>query len=129
MRKILALLVLTFCLFLEVKSQSLYMPRNVEAAYKRGTRSLTGRPGPHYWQNHGIYDITLSAMPPDRMIRGSEKITYFNNSPDTLKEIVMSLVLNFHKPEAIHYEYFDSARFTSGLHIDHFAIDGQSWDP
>ena len=129
MRKILALLVLTSCLFLEVKSQSLYMPRNVEAAYKRGTRSLTGRPGPHYWQNHGIYDITLSAMPPDRMIRGSEKITYFNNSPDTLKEIVMSLVLNFHKPEAIHYEYFDSARFTSGLHIDHFAIDGQSWDP
>lgn len=129
MRKILALLILTSCLFFETKAQSLYMPRNVEAAYKRGTRSLTGRPGPHYWQNHGIYDITLSAMPPDRMIRGSEKITYVNNSPDTLKEIVMSLVLNFHKPEAIHYEYFDSARFTSGLHIDHFAINGQPWDP
>lgn len=128
MRKLIALFILTACFSTEVSAQSLYMPRNVEAAYKKGSRSMTGRPGPHYWQNHGIYDITLTAMPPNRIIRGSEKITYFNDSPDTLKEIVMSLVLNFHKPEAIHYEYFDSARFTSGLHIDHFAIDGQEWD-
>lgn len=130
MRKFITLLALAASLFVQVQAQtSLYMPRNVEAAYQKGTRSMTGRPGPHYWQNHGVYDITLTATPPNRIIRGSEKITYFNNSPDTLKEIVMSLVLNFHKPEAIHYEYFDSARFTSGLHIDHFAIDGQVWDP
>lgn len=129
MRKLITLFAVAACLFTEVKAQSLYMPRNVEAAYQKGTRSTTGRPGPHYWQNHGAYDITLTAMPPNRIIRGSEKITYFNDSPDTLKEIVMSLVLNFHKPEAIHYEYFDSARFTSGLHIDHFAIDGHAWDP
>jgi hypothetical protein len=129
MRKLITLFAVAACLFTEVKAQSLYMPRNVEAAYKKGTRSTTGRPGPRYWQNHGVYDITLTAMPPNRIIRGSEKITYFNDSPDTLKEIVMSLVLNFHKPQAIHYEYFDSARFTSGLHIDHFAIDGHAWDP
>ncbi|TAN01097.1 MAG: M1 family peptidase [Chitinophagaceae bacterium] len=129
MRKLITLFAVAACLFTEVKAQSLYMPRNVEAAYKKGTRSMTGRPGPHYWQNHGVYDITLTAMPPNRIIRGSEKITYFNDSPDTLKEIVMSLVLNFHKPQAIHYEYFDSAWFTSGLHIDHFAIDGYAWDP
>ncbi|MGH2642562.1 MAG: M1 family metallopeptidase [Chitinophagaceae bacterium] len=129
MRKFILLVVLSACLITEVNAQFLYMPRNVEAAYKNGTRSMKGRPGPHYWQNHGVYDITLTAMPPDRTIRGTEKITYFNDSPDTLKEIVMSLVLNFHKPEAIHYEYFDSTRFTSGLHIDHFSIDGQAWDP
>lgn len=126
-RKVIVFSVLIALFFVQVNAQSLYMPRNVEEADRKGTRSMDGRPGPHYWQNRGVYDITLTAMPPDRTIRGSEKITYFNDSPDTLKEIVMSLVLNFHKPEAIHYEYFDSARFTSGLHIDHFSIDGQDY--
>lgn len=126
-RKVIVFSVLIALFFVQVNAQSLYMPRNVEEAYRKGTRSMDGRPGPHYWQNRGVYDITLTAMPPDRTIRGSEKITYFNDSPDTLKEIVMSLVLNFHKPEAIHYEYFDSARFTSGLHIDRFSIDGQDY--
>jgi hypothetical protein len=65
---------------------TLYTPREVKIAYKKGTRSPDGRPGPNYWQNHGRYEITINAAPPDRLIRGTEKITYFNNSPDTLKD-------------------------------------------
>jgi len=106
-------------------SQSLYMPRNVQESFEKGVRSPDGRPGAHYWQNHGRYDITLTALPPDRTIRGSEKITYFNESPDTLHSVVFRLVLNFHKPEALHYIDMDSTRFTTGLHVDRFAINGQ----
>ncbi|HEV3412990.1 MAG TPA: hypothetical protein VG101_10940, partial [Puia sp.] len=66
----------------------LYVPRDVQLAYKNGTRSPDGRPGRRYWQNSGRYEISIDAAPPDRTIRGSEKITYFNNSPDTLRVIV-----------------------------------------
>jgi len=60
------------------------MPRNVKAAVAKGARTLRGLPGTKYWQNHPRYDITFTALPPDRTIRGTERITYFNNSPDTL---------------------------------------------
>jgi hypothetical protein len=30
----------------------LYMPRDVQQAYVKGTRSPDGRPGPNFWQNH-----------------------------------------------------------------------------
>jgi hypothetical protein len=31
----------------------LYVPRDIQQAYAKGTRSPDGRPGPNYWQNHG----------------------------------------------------------------------------
>ena len=68
-------------------AQPLYMPRAVKQAYERGTRSPDGRPGPKYWLNHGRYTITVTALPPDRTVRGTERIVYFNNSPDTLKSL------------------------------------------
>ncbi|HWH52299.1 MAG TPA: hypothetical protein VN651_12210, partial [Gemmatimonadaceae bacterium] len=49
----------------------LYMPRQIKLAYDHGTRSLDGKPGAKYWQNHGRYTITVTAAPPDRMITGS----------------------------------------------------------
>ncbi len=59
-------------------SQSLYTPRDVKQAYLRGTRSSDGRPGSHYWQNKGRYDITITVTPPDRTVEGAETITYTN---------------------------------------------------
>ncbi|HEY0528959.1 MAG TPA: hypothetical protein VGD02_09025, partial [Gemmatimonadaceae bacterium] len=52
-------------------SNALYMPRTIQQAYRKGTRSYDGRPGPNYWQNRGRYNISISATPPDRTIRGS----------------------------------------------------------
>ena len=63
---------------------TLYMPRNVKAAVAKATRTLDGRPGAKYWQNHARYTITVTALPPDRTIRGTEQIVYVNDSPDTL---------------------------------------------
>src|SRR3954469_6580706 len=80
---------------------SLYMPRGVAAAYRKGTRSPDGRPGPNYWQNRARYNISIHAFPPDRTIRGEEQITYFNNSPDTLRRPAIRLLLNVHKPGAV----------------------------
>ncbi|MCO5286166.1 MAG: M1 family metallopeptidase [Chitinophagaceae bacterium] len=110
-------------------AQSLYRPRNVKVAFENGTRSMNGNPGPHYWQNLSNYDISLTVAPPDRTIKGSEEITYFNESPDTLKTITFRLLKNFFMPEAIHFISMDSSVLTSGVHIDKFAINGvvSSW--
>ncbi|MEP6512792.1 MAG: M1 family peptidase, partial [Parafilimonas sp.] len=67
------------------------MPRDIERAYKNETRSYDGRPGKNYWQNFARYNITVTAMPPGRNIKGSEEITYINNSPDTLMNPVIKL--------------------------------------
>jgi hypothetical protein len=107
-------------------SQSLYTPRNIQQAYKKGTRSPDGRPGPNYWQNKGRYTITVTAAPPDRTIFGTEHITYINNSPDTLRNPIIKLILNIHKPGAVRYGLSDSTYLTSGVVIDAFTQNGES---
>jgi len=121
------LLVLLFAISLcnTLNSQPLYTPRDIKEAYRKGTRSPDGRPGSHYWQNKGRYDITITAAPPDRTIRGSETITYFNNSPDTLKTLVFRLTVNIHKPGAVRLGPADSAYLTEGINIDAYAENGQ----
>jgi hypothetical protein len=106
-------------------TQSLYVPRDIQLAYKKGTRSPDGRPGPNYWQNGGRYEISIDAAPPDRTIRGSEKITYLNNSPDTLRVIVIRLTVNVHKPGAVRLNTEDSTYLNPGIQIDSYAENGQ----
>lgn len=124
MKKIFILFFIAFY-FSSVNAQSLFMPRDIKAAYKKGTRSYDGKPGKNYWQNHGIYKIEISAMPPDRIIRGKETITYFNNSPDTLRAPVIKLFLNIHKPGVPRNGSAEADYLTSGVHIDEATADGK----
>jgi hypothetical protein len=109
-----------------VFSQQLYMPRDVQQAFKKGTRSPDGMPGKNYWQNSGRYTIKITTMPPARGVQGEETIVYKNNSPDTLKTPSIKLFLNIHKPGAprnggAHPEYL-----TSGMHIDAVTQNGNA---
>ena len=103
----------------------LYMPRGVAEAYRKGTRSPDGRPGANYWQNRGRYDIQVAALPPDRTVRGSEQITYFNNSPDTLRNPVFKFLLNVHKPGAPRAFPASADYLTSGVHIDTLLVNNR----
>lgn len=111
-------------------AQSLYMPRPIKRTYADGTRSMDGKPGKNYWQNHARYAITISAMPPNRLITGSEQITYVNNSPDTLKTLTIRLFGNVHKPGAPRSGGATEESMTSGVHIRSFAVNGarQQWN-
>lgn len=108
-----------------INAQQLYQPRSIKETYEKGTRSMDGRPGKNYWENHARYDMTLTVMPPDRTIRGKEKIVYTNNSPDTLKYLIIKLFLNIHKPGAPRDQGATEDYLTSGVHIDHFTQNGQ----
>jgi hypothetical protein len=105
--------------------EPLYMPRAVHNAYTHGTRSPDGRPGPRYWQNHGRYAITVTATPPLPQITGTERITYYNNSPDSLRTLVFKLLLNIHKPGAPRDGGAGPDYLTSGVHVDSFSVNGK----
>lgn len=123
--KFFILLVLCSFRFLDTQSQDLYRPRDVKQAYTKQTRSFDGRPGSKYWQNYGRYDISLTVLPPDRIIKGTEKICYINNSPDTLRSIVIKLILNDHKPVSARYGNTVNGYLTEGVRIDTFIVNGR----
>lgn len=50
-------------------------------------RSASGAPGPAYWQQRADYVIEVELNDDNQTIRGSETITYFNQSPDPLSYI------------------------------------------
>ncbi|WP_316779266.1 M1 family metallopeptidase [Pedobacter antarcticus] len=112
---------------IQAQAQELYMPRNIKAAYEKGTRALDGKPGKNYWQNSGKYDMTISVTPATKVVAGTETIVYTNNSPDTLKQVTMRFVNNIHKPEAPRSGYTSPDFLTSGLDISNFVVDGEKY--
>jgi hypothetical protein len=111
---------------LQTDAQTLTMPPGIQKAYANDTRSLTGKPGKKYWENHGHYDIALTVTPPNNTIRGIEQISYFNNSPDILKSLNMKLILNVHRGEG----RGGSGDSSAGIKVDGITINGAkiAWD-
>ena len=107
-------------------AQGLYQPRPVRRAFAQGTRAPDGRPGPGYWQNRARYSMTLAVAPPNRTVTGSEQISYFNNSPDTLRSVVIRLIVNIHKPGAPRAGGAGDDYLTTGVHVDRFSVNGQA---
>lgn len=73
------------------------IPREIRDAYKAGTRSVEGQPGPNYWQNSSKYKIRATLNLEKSFLNGTETIVYFNNSPDTLRKIVLRLYQDIYK--------------------------------
>ena len=122
------LFIFAIVLFLgfQASAQMLTMPPEIQKAYANDTRSLSGKPGKKYWENHGRYAISLTVMPPDNSIRGVEQITYFNNSPDTLRSLNMKLIVNVHRSGGRR----GPADTSAGIKIDEIMIRGVKtpWD-
>jgi hypothetical protein len=112
--------------FTSSNAQNLYMPRDVSNAFAKETRSLDGRPGKNYWQNHGRYNISITAAPPARTIQGVEHITYFNNSTDSLSSLIFKLLVNIHKPGAPRFGGASPDYLTSGVTVDSFLVNGKA---
>lgn len=122
MKKIIALFLL---LGVSLSAQTLYTPYDVSKAYNKGTRSLDGTPGKNYWQNHASYTLNVSLSPPDGLLNGNGRVTYFNNSPDTLKEIVFRLYPNLYKFGAERDFSLEQSDLHSGLVFTSFKAGGK----
>jgi len=54
-------------------------------------RTASGAPGKDYWQQRADYDITAYLDEEKLNLRGSETVTYYNNSPDELEYLWLQL--------------------------------------
>jgi Peptidase family M1 domain len=86
-------------------------------------RSGGGAPGPGYWQNGVDYDIKAGIDPANRLLSGSETITYVNNSPDTLDVLWLQLDQNIYR-DGSRGDYANPQRHAQ--HTDGDAIESVS---
>jgi len=71
-------------------------------AVNHGTRTRTGQPGPHYWQQWADYTLQAELNPVSKRMSGKGTIKYANHSPDTLRTVYIQLLQNIFAPGARH---------------------------
>ena len=76
-------------------------------------RTGSGAPGQGYWQNRADYDITAYLDEDKRNLKGSETVTYYNNSPDDLEYLWLQLDENEHS--SVKNAGYDSSTFLPKL--------------
>jgi hypothetical protein len=64
-------------------------------------RNGAGAPGPGYWQQRADYEIDVELNEVTQLVKGSERITYFNNSPDVLTYLWLQLDQNLFTEKSI----------------------------
>ena len=94
------------------------IPNEVKAAFKNGTRQIDGRPGPMYWQNSSAYKIDASIDAENSILSAEATIKYFNNSPDSLHQIVLRLYQNFYRKGNARGWYIGERDVSEGMVID-----------
>jgi hypothetical protein len=93
-------------------------------------RSVSGRPGPRYWQNKADYLIRATLNEQDTSINGEVTINYTNNSPDKLDFLWLQLDQNLFRPDSrgaattpVSGDRFDVKGFSKGgYHIESVQI-------
>ncbi len=110
------------------QTPNLMVPVEVRDALEKGTRTATGQPGPNYWQNHSDYQIKATLDPATRRLSGSEKITYTNESPNTLPQLVLRLYPDIFKKDAVRDEQIDPDDLNdTGVVIEKVLVNGEEW--
>jgi len=111
------------------QSQNNPLPLNIQQAYENQTRSLDGNPGPKYWQNKSDYQIDATLNTKDDILEGKANITYYNDSPDTLKRIILRLYQDFFREGNARQWPIPEGDITDGVLITKLVIGGQEYDP
>jgi hypothetical protein len=106
------------------QAQDLPILRTVAKANENNTRNVTGTPGKKYWQNSADYNINVDFNPSTRQLQGKVQISYTNNSPDTLKLLVVKLFPNFYKSNSIRNMIIAPEDLGSGININTITING-----
>lgn len=81
-------------------------------------RTASGAPGPKYWQQRADYDISVEVDEPNNVLTGSETITYYNNSPNSLGYLWLQLDENYHNPSS-------ESNYAGSSHIEPRMTDAQ----
>ncbi|MCC5934256.1 MAG: M1 family metallopeptidase [Balneolales bacterium] len=98
------------------------IPGEYLAAIEAGTRTETGAPGEHFWQQYASYDIEATLNPVTKKLEGQMRATYFNQSPDELGRLHMELALNVHRKGVVRARTQD---ITGGKQIQAVTVNGR----
>ncbi|NQU35691.1 MAG: M1 family metallopeptidase [Bacteroidetes bacterium] len=131
MRKIFLLFLFVITVFSGsyLKAQTpVKMPLEIAQAFQNGTRSSMGIPGPNYWQNYSDYTIVAQLHATESKLTGSESINYHNNSPDTLKLIVIRLYPDFYKKGNARSWTIGNNDLTDGTLITKLSVGNNTFD-
>ncbi|HEX6037415.1 MAG TPA: hypothetical protein VFZ20_05230, partial [Longimicrobium sp.] len=97
------------------------VPAAFHAAVARGTRTLTGAPGPAYWQQEVRYRIEAELEPATALLRGRAWIVYRNRSPGPLRSLVLNLYQNVYAPGVPRNRFVTE---TGGVTLERVALGG-----
>src|SRR5690606_19485143 len=64
-------------------------------------RTGSGAPGHAYWQQRADYEIDVEVNDDTQELTGRETITYYNNSPETLRYLWLQLDQNVRAPGSL----------------------------
>ncbi|RUT72111.1 peptidase [Flavobacterium cupreum] len=109
---------------ISLNAQGIPVLRNIAKANQNNTRNYTGTPGKKYWQNRGDYTIAVDFNPSTGELQGKVTTLYTNNSPDTLKLLVVKLFPNFYKSNSMRNMVVDTEDLGKGIQISSISIEG-----
>ncbi|MBK6345501.1 MAG: M1 family metallopeptidase [Bacteroidales bacterium] len=125
------LLLLSVILFVSgytscAQKSGIYLPREYQKALKNNTRNITGAPGEKYFQNRADYQIDAAFDPQTRILSGSETITYLNNSPDSLKIIILNIDHDIFRAGTNRVYEVEAVDLTDGVEFTGVKINGET---
>jgi hypothetical protein len=129
MKKLFLMLMMVAVCGFTLQAQQLFLTTNIQDAYKKSTRNESGAPGINYWQNRGDYDMKIKFEPATNILSGEETIAYYNNSPDSLKKLIIRLYPDFYKKGVQRGTMFDEVKekdLNDGVTIDTLMIGDET---
>lgn len=88
-------------------------------AVDQNTRTMSGEPGREYWTQWTHYELNAEIVPADTLLKGEGTITYYNNSPDTLNQLLLELSQNVHQEGVPRNE---AQEVTGGVNLEKIAV-------
>lgn len=123
------LLALLFLQAQRTQSQNkLFVQAEIEKAINKNTRTHDGIPGENYWQNHTDYEIEVSLDAKQKLVTGSETVVYFNNSPETLNQLVVRLYQNLYQQAAARKMMIAESDVHQGMQISNLKVNQKEID-
>lgn len=116
--------------FLGVAQHELIISKKTAQAVVRETRQTDGNPGKNYWQNSADYSIRVSVDIEKHTLSGHESVVYYNNSPDSIKTLVVRLYQDLFKKGANRNSLVDvnPLDLHDGVNISLLKVDNEPFD-
>ncbi len=128
MKKTLLILICLSIIGSGYSQKGIYESKEIKRAYDNESRSRKGIPGKNYWQNEANYNLKAELDPASRSLKGTGTIIYTNNSPDTLRYLVIKLLPNIHKKGSARDYAVGADHLNEGMIIDSIALNNNAQD-